>query len=104
MNVRKKGHDYERKVARELTELIDQKVHTSRAINLLDDAQGIDLKFTIKDTEFAVQCKAVEKLGNHHKIIKDTNHPNPVLFHKRNRQGEVVSMPKELFYKLCAEL
>lgn len=102
MNVRKKGHDYERKIANELTDLIDKKVHTSRAINLMDDAEGIDMRLKIGENEFGIQCKAVEKLGNHHKIIKEINHPNPVLFHKRNRQGEVVTIPKELFYKLCA--
>lgn len=65
---------------------------------MLDD-QKVDLTHT--DPWFT-QCKAQERGIYPHDILDSmprTDNIN-VLFHKRNRKGEVVSMRKEDFYKV----
>lgn len=103
INSKTKGSAYERKLAKEFRDFGFEDCKTSRfESKMLDDA-GVDLTNT---GIFNVQAKAVEKLGTYHKILdsmpKDNNYN--VIFHKRNRLGEVVVMTKEDFYDILQML
>jgi arsenate reductase-like glutaredoxin family protein len=103
MNARKKGHDYERKIKNEFKSLGYQNCETSRYASRILDDQKVDLFGT---DPFNVQCKAVEKLGSVHNILKempDDKNYN-LIFHKKNNQGEVVILTKEDFYKILTVL
>lgn len=52
-NVRRKGHNWERKVVNDLKPIFP-KAKTSRAVSLSEDAKGIDVVNTGK---IAIQCK-----------------------------------------------
>ena len=98
MNARNKGHAYERKIAKELKDFYPDCV-TSRYGNRMMDDMGVDL---INTDPFNVQCKAVERLGTYHDILKSMPEDNNynLIFHKRNNRGEVVVMSKDDFYEL----
>lgn len=103
INSKAKGSDYERKIAKEFREYGFSNCKTSRfESKMLDDA-GVDLTNT---GFFNVQLKAVERLGSYHDILtsmpKDNNYN--VIFHKRNRKGETVTMSKEDFYEIMEML
>lgn len=99
INSRTKGHAYERKIRLELQELGYIHCQTSRNENRILDSLGVDLTNT---NPFNIQCKAVEKLGSYHKILedmpKDSNYN--VVMHKKNNQGETVTMSKADFYEI----
>jgi len=99
INVRAKGHAYERKIVSELKELGYVNAVTSRSESKRADDDGVDI---LGVDGFAIQCKAVERLGSVLSVLEhiNTKYGMPVLFHKRNRRREVVSMFKEDFYKL----
>lgn len=99
INARQKGHTYERKIAEEFRNLGYSECLTSRLESKRQDDLGIDLCNT---GIWAVQCKAVEKLGSYHDILnKIPKHEKiNVLFHKRNNKGETVTMSKSDFYKI----
>ena len=103
INSKQKGSAYERKLAKEFREFGFDKCKTSRfESKMLDDA-GVDLTNT---GIFNVQAKAVERLGSYHNILdsmpKGTNYN--LIFHKRNRLGEVVVMTKDDFYDIMEML
>jgi len=103
-SARTKGAAYERKIVRELRDfLLFPDAVTSRSESKRTDDAGVDIMYT---DPFSIQCKAVEKLGNIHKILNampnDSNYN--VVFHKRNNQGEVVSMMKDDFYEILSML
>lgn len=99
-----KGSAYERKLAKEFREFGFEDCKTSRfESKMLDDA-GVDLTNT---GVFSVQAKAVERLSpSYHDILdsmpKDDKYN--LIFHKRNRKGEVVVMTKEDFYDIMQML
>ena len=102
-NGRNKGNSYERKLAKEWREF-GFKTKTSRYESKMLDDMKVDLTNT---GFFNVQAKAVERLSpSYHEILdsmpKDNNYN--VIFHKRNRKGEVVVMTKEDFYELVQML
>ena len=100
INSRDKGHAYERKLAKEFRKLGYAECRTSREVSKIRDNMGVDLCGL---PDFNVQAKAVEKLGSVHEILKSMPKEEGVtnvVFHKRNRKGEVVSIKKEDFYKL----
>ena len=104
LNARNKGHAYERKIVNELKEyLLFPNAVSSRSESKNLDDKGVDIAYT---DPFYIQCKAVEKLGNIHKVL--SNMPNEskynVVFHKRNKQGETVTMWKDDFYELLGML
>jgi Holliday junction resolvase len=76
-----KGSAYERKIAKEFREFGFEDCKTSRFESKMLDDSGVDLTNT---GFFSVQCKAVERLGNYHDILKsmpvDNNYN--VIFHK----------------------
>lgn len=103
-NGRNKGNAYERKLAKEFRELGFVNCKTSRYESKMLD----DLKVDLTNTGFFnVQAKAVERLSpTHHDILesmpKDSNYN--VIFHKRNRKGDIVVMSKDDFYELVQML
>lgn len=103
MNVRKKGHDYERKIREELRSTFFPQCETSRFASKMMDDLKVDLVLT---DPFQIQCKAVEKLGGYHDILTQmpVNGKINAVFHKRNRKGEVVVVKKDDFYKIVEML
>ena len=97
---RRKGHRYERTVAARLRAAGFPDARTTRAADPLLDPDGVDITGT---HPFRVQCKAVEKLGSHHRTlagIATKAGEIPALFHKRSRQGEVVTLRAEDFEEI----
>jgi len=95
---RRKGHDYERKIRKEFIELGYIDCNTSRYESLKLDAQKVDLTNT---GIFYVQCKAVERGINYHKLLESMPKSKKInsVFHKKDRK-EIVSIYKEDFYKI----
>lgn len=103
-NGRNKGNSYERKLAEEFRSMGFSKCKTSRYESKMLDDMKVDLTNT---GFFNVQAKAVERLSpGYHDILKsmpkDTNYN--LVFHKRNRKGDVVVMSKEDFYEIVEML
>lgn len=104
INVRQKGLDYERKLVIELKELFgDDNIGTARNLNRFKDSLKCDI---VNIPMFNLQAKATESTPSYHSLLKqmpqDTNYN--VIFHKRNRKGEVVVMDKESFYEIIKML
>lgn len=103
INTREKGAKFELAIRDEFRKLGWDKAVSSRSESKNKDDQGVDLCFT---DPFNVQCKAVENLGPVHKVLaampKDSNYN--LVFHKKNRQGVVVSMTMEDFLELIQML
>jgi len=103
INSRNKGNKYERDIAKEFRDMGFVDCKTSRYESKMLDDMKVDLTNT---GIFNVQLKHVERLGAYHKILdsmpKDNNYN--VIFHKRNRLGEVVVMTKEDFYDILQML
>jgi len=104
LHSKNKGSAYERKLAIEFREFGFNDCKTSRfESKMLDDA-GVDLTNT---GVFSVQAKAVERLApSYHDILSSMPNDNNynLIFHKRNRKGEVVVMSKEDFYDIMQML
>lgn len=101
---RRKGHAYECQIAKEFREELGfSEAATSRNINRLADAQGIDLQHT---EPFAIQCKNTAKGVNYAAILKGMQHKEKyaVLFSKLTNVGEFVVMSKADFYDIIKML
>lgn len=98
INGKKKGNAYELKVIQDLKELYPEAVSSRSESKRADDA-GIDIMYT---NNLQIQCKAVEQSINTHKILSGMpkNGKMNLIFHKRNRQGETVTLSKEDFLQL----
>ena len=98
---RNKGNSYERKIMHEFIKLGWKDCLTSRNVNKLLDAAGVDLANT---SPFNIQCKAVESAMQYIKILKGmpTKGINAI-FHKRNR-FEMVILSKKDFYKIIRRI
>ena len=94
---RRKGHSYERDLAKKFRDL-GYDCTTSRFTSRALDAMGVDLCGV---TGFNIQAKNVERLGGLHPILASmpTEGIN-LVFHKRTRQGSVVAMSEEDFFVL----
>lgn len=104
INVRDKGLSYERKLVIELKELLGiEDIGTSRNLNRFKDSLKVDI---VNVPMLNIQAKAMESTPPYHTLLKempqDTNYN--VIFHKRNRKGEVVAMSKEDFYEILKML
>ena len=106
INSKQKGSAFERAVARHWRDTFGCDAQTSRLMSKAEDDNGVDLVGTnIVESQFAVQCKAVEKSVNTHKILSEMITPGlRVLYHKRNNQKTVVSMFEADFDSLILEL
>lgn len=102
-NSKKKGNAYELKIAHEFIEMGWGRCVSSRSESKRMDDKGVDLCYT---EPFYIQAKAWESAPSYHKVLDempDGNNYN-LLFHKRNRKGEVVVMKKEVFYEILQKL
>ena len=99
MKSRAKGINYELQIINKFKKKGWTGACSSRSESKRLDDAGVDICFT---DPFNVQCKAVENLGSAHATLAkmpDDSNLN-VVFHKRNRQGTVVSMSEEDFFTL----
>jgi hypothetical protein len=94
---RKKGHDYERQVAKEMRQFFPD-AKTARDGARGEDPRGVDL---VNTGMFNIQCKARQSL-NSFSVLKEMpdDHNLNVMFWKRNREREIVVLDKEDFYEL----
>jgi len=96
---RVKGHGLERETVIQL-KAYGWQASTSRYSNRELDDLKVDID---TDAPFNIQCKAVERLSMpvHQLLFKDMpTDKTPVVFHKRNNKGTVVSMRLSDFFKL----
>jgi hypothetical protein len=98
---RAKGHAYERQIINRLKELGYEAV-SSRAESKNMDDKGVDI---IDNTDFYIQCKAVEKLKpSLHDILKKMpTEKVPIVYHKRNNKGSTVTLKQEDFERLLLQ-
>tara|TARA_X000001036_G_scaffold105067_1_gene98222 strand:+ start:737 stop:1054 length:318 start_codon:yes stop_codon:yes gene_type:complete len=101
INARAKGHAYELQIVNRLKDLGYDAV-TSRSESKRMDDLGVDI---IDNTDFYIQCKAVEKLKpSLHDILKRMPTDKvPVVYHKRNNMGTIVSLKLKDFEKLLLQ-
>lgn len=99
VNARNKGNSYERKIRQEFIAMGWTQCQTSRYASKEKDDSLVDLVGT---EPFNIQLKATERAPSYHSILSAMPQDGNinVLFHKRNRIGEVVVIKKEDFYKL----
>jgi hypothetical protein len=95
---RRKGHNYERSIARELRKYFPDAV-TSRSGSRGEDPRGIDI---IRTGMFNIQVKARQNLNPFDVLFREMpdNQNINIVFWKRNRQKEIVIIDKEGFYEL----
>ena len=107
-NSRRRGHDYERLITKELKEM-GYDVVTARSESRNMDNKGIDI---FGDIPFHIQCKLSKDRPNYHDLITspllDDETKPLVVFHKLATKansrfmvkGEYVIMKKSVFYEL----
>ena len=103
INARNKGHNYERKIAKEWQKLGWATARTSRLASPELDAKKVDL---VDTDPFFIQCKAVEQGINYHKLLLEMPYSKDndnLIFHKRSKT-EIVVMSKDAFYKLLKKI
>ena len=110
-NSRRRGHDYERLITKELKEM-GYDVVTARSESRNMDNKGIDI---FGDIPFHIQCKLSKDRPNYHDLITSPlladETKSLVVFHrlatKANtrfiKQGDYVIMTKEQFYELISK-
>lgn len=97
INSRAKGNSYELQIINKFKERGWVDCVSSRSESKRTDDAGVDICYLPVN----VQCKAVEKLGSLHAVLtKMPKGGDNVVFHKKNRQGTIVAMSEELFFKL----
>ena len=102
INVRTKGHNFERAICRELKPYFPECI-TARAGAIYKDAQGIDV---INTGEYNIQCKAKQAM-NVFKVLSDEmpiDDKINIVFWKRDRQTDIVCLNKTDFYRLLTQL
>jgi len=103
INSRKKGNSYEVKIAAELRPFFPDVMTSRYASKYTDNVLKVDL---INTGDLGIQLKCTENTPNLHKLIFEdmpkTGHN--IVFNKKNRRGEVVSMSKETFYFILGVL
>lgn len=103
LNARKKGAAFELAIRDRFRELGYENAVSSRSESKNMDDKGVDLCYT---GPFNVQCKAIENMGSAHSVLAampDDENWN-VVFHKKNRQGVVVSMSMDDFLDIVLKL
>lgn len=109
-NVRRIGHNYERKIAKELRDLGFPRAATTRATSRIMD----DAKIDINGVSYNIQCKAVktglnvflvldEMEGAIPKLVPERENYVNVVFHKKDAD-EVVVLRKEDWYLIVKKL
>ena len=102
IHAKNKGNAYERAVVLVLRAHGFEAVTARVESKALDDA-GVDIA---TNAPFNIQCKAVERLspGYHDLLNEMPRDKTPLIFHKRNNKGTVVSMKLEDFNKLLLDV
>jgi hypothetical protein len=109
-NVRRIGHNYERKIAKEFRDMGFHRAATSRATSRIMD----DAKIDINGVSYNIQCKAVKTGLNVFSVLDDMEATIPklvpereqfinIVFHKKDRE-EVVVLRKEDWYLIVKKL
>jgi len=109
-NVRRIGHNYERKIAKELRDLGFPRAATSRATSRIMD----DAKIDINGVSYNIQCKAVRTGLNVFLVLDEMEKAIPnlvpereqfinVVFHKKEGD-EIVVLRKEDWYLIVKKL
>jgi len=109
-NVRRIGHNYERKIAKEFKDLGYERAASTRATSRIMD----DAKIDINGIPFNVQCKAVKTGLNVFTVLNEMEDFIPKLvperenlinlvFHKKERE-EVVVLRKSDWYLIVKNL
>jgi len=95
---RRKGHNYERQITRELKEYFPDAI-TSRSGARYEDSNGIDI---INTAMFNIQTKARQNLNLFDVLNKEmpADKNINIVFWKRNRQRDIVILDKQDFYEL----
>lgn len=94
INPKKKGNSFELQCIKIFKELTGEEINSSRNINRMLDNQGVDFE----TNEYYIQCKAVEKNIDNHKIIENMKEgKTKLLLHKKNRKGILVTMELKTF-------
>jgi hypothetical protein len=103
MNSKKKGTTYEIKIRLELRDRFYPGCETSRYASKMTDDAKVDF---VNTGRFNIQAKATEKAPNFQETLASMPVDNRInaVFHKRNRQGEVVVMDKKDFYEILGIL
>ena len=98
INAKSKGNRFELEIANLLRECGFNAVTSRLESKALDDA-GVDL-FT--DAPFNIQCKHTERFSMpvHELLSGMPDNKTPVVMHKRNNKGTIVSMGLEDFIKI----
>ena len=106
---RNKGNAYERKIVKELKEL-GFDVSTTRLASKSEDANKVDIHDNRGDLPCKIQAKATQQIPPYFKIRSEsTVDPDEftIIWSKQEKKetnivsvGEVVMIPKRLFYKL----
>jgi hypothetical protein len=96
---RRAGHDYERKIAKEMRALGWVSAITSRYGSREKDDKKVDI---MNVDPFNIQCKSVQRPVKYIALLDEM--PNDfnfnVIFHKLLHKGEYVILKKEDFYTL----
>ena len=104
IHAKNKGNKFELDSCRILHELGYTAVSARSESKRLDDL-GCDI---VDNSPYSIQCKAVERLNmSNHALLngmKDNGLPMPVVFHKRNRKGVVVTMLLEDWLKMVKQI
>ena len=97
VNGKAKGSSYERALAKLFREK-GFECTTSRFSSREMDDKKVDLC----GLPLHIQAKAVEKLGSLHTILAEMPDDEKIntVFHKKNRQGTIVAMTSEDFFKI----
>lgn len=109
-NVRRIGHNYERKIAKEFRDMGFHRAATSRATSRIMD----DAKIDVNGVTYNIQCKAVKSGLNVFLVLEDMEESIPklvperedyvnVVFHKKEKD-EVVVLRKEDWYLIIKKL
>ena len=98
INAKSKGNRFELEMATLLRECGFNAVTSRLQSKALDDA-GVDL-FT--DAPYNIQCKHTERFSMpvHEILSKMPDNKTPIVMHKRNNKGTVVSMSLESFIEI----
>ena len=97
-HAKNKGSSFERWCCQWLRDR-GYQAETARYVNQKLDDAGVDIQ---TNAPFNIQCKAVERMSMPvHQLLKSMPQDKPpVVFHKRNNKGTIVSMTLETFEQL----
>ncbi len=100
MKAKQKGNSYELAIIKKFKDAGWENAVSSRSESRRLDDAGVDI---VNTAPFSVQCKATERAPNYHEVLKRMPNDQNInlIFHKRNRQGSVVSMSEDDFWKLA---